>query len=255
VAFIVILIACVVVGALAQQWKGRTGAGWGALTLLLILPTWYFFYISIASVQASLLRQDHAWLALTLIVCLLVGGILTLIIVTLPRRAKAVAEPEAVAVKKCPQCAETVKADAKICHFCRHELAVLVMLLVVLLTGCASVPMASREADQSAKRFRPTPGYAAIYIVRDVTNWTALVEAAPVWVDGHRIGGLPVKGYFALDVSPGSHRVTTESPEHFRSVTVSAGSGECAFVVISPGSDGPLSAGSSRRSPNLPAGT
>ena len=105
----------------------------------------------------------------------------------------------------------------------------------LVLAGCASVPMASQEADQSAKRFQPAAGSGSIYIVRDVTDWRAPQEAAPVWVNGHRIGGLPLNGYFALDVPPGVHQVTTQSPEHHRSVTVSVGSGECAFVKIWPG--------------------
>jgi len=203
------------------------------------LVFWFFWVVSCivpAIIASNKGRSVFGWIALSMVISPLLGGIiiacLTPIGAAIEQRALASGR-----MRKCPRCAELVKFEAQICRYCQQTFTRtgLVAALCFLLAGCASVPMSSREADQSAKRFRPTPGYAALYIVRDVTNWTAFVEAAPVWVDGHRIGGLPVKGYFALDVSPGSHRVTTESPEHFRSVTVSAGSGECAFVVISPG--------------------
>jgi len=37
-----------------------------------------------------------------------------------PQQVRVIDAPEE-ATKTCPQCAETVKAAAKICHFCRYE--------------------------------------------------------------------------------------------------------------------------------------
>jgi outer membrane biogenesis lipoprotein LolB len=50
----------------------------------------------------------------------------------------------------------------------RNRLALLVLLVVVsLLTGCASVPMASVERDAQAKSFTVKSDKANIYVFRN----------------------------------------------------------------------------------------
>ena len=44
---------------------------------------------------------------------------------------------------------------------------VLVLLAATLFSGCASVPMASAEADAAAKRFEAPAGKATIYVYRN----------------------------------------------------------------------------------------
>lgn len=46
--------------------------------------------------------------------------------------------PEEKSTRQCPFCAETVKAEAKICRFCQHELPVLSTSEVTELTPVAS---------------------------------------------------------------------------------------------------------------------
>ncbi|WP_164897686.1 zinc ribbon domain-containing protein [Mesorhizobium sp. M6A.T.Cr.TU.017.01.1.1] len=74
-------------------------------------------------------RRGTPWFLLSLIISPLLAGLLLL--------ASKDKRPAAVAVtittseervvngpiyeKKCPECAEQVKVDAKICRFCRHE--------------------------------------------------------------------------------------------------------------------------------------
>ena len=40
--FLSLLVAGIFVGILAQKWKGRTGAIWGIVTVLLGIPWWLF---------------------------------------------------------------------------------------------------------------------------------------------------------------------------------------------------------------------
>lgn len=52
------------VGWLAQAWKGRTGAVWGFIPLLVMIPTWVVIYFGTATAQPSLYVKDEGWYAL-----------------------------------------------------------------------------------------------------------------------------------------------------------------------------------------------
>lgn len=76
---LVIWTVVAIVGAIVATNKGRSGAGW-------------FF------------------------LCLLLTPLAILVLLALPTL-------DAPGTKMCPQCAEIVKAAAKICHFCHYEFA------------------------------------------------------------------------------------------------------------------------------------
>lgn len=78
---------------------------------------------------------------------------------------------------------------------------------LALLTGCASVPMASPELDSKAKSFNVAPGKSNIYIYRN-ENFGAAMKLAVV-VDGKALGQTAAKTYFAVEVEPGKHTVVS----------------------------------------------
>lgn len=81
------------------------------------------------------------------------------------------------------------------------------VLLTVLMSGCASVPMASLDADNQAKTFATDPEKATIYLYRNEMFGGAL--AMPVALDGRIAGKTGPKTYFRWTVEPGQHEVSS----------------------------------------------
>ena len=81
----------------------------------------------------------------------------------------------------------------------------------LLISGCASVEMASKEESVKAKEFNaPSQGNAGVYIYRDSVVGQALKK--DVWIDGKCIGESAPDVFFYTEVAGGkSHKVDTES--------------------------------------------
>lgn len=91
----------------------------------------------------------------------------------------------------------------------RKILIVIGLAYVAFLSGCASVPMASVEQDAKAKTYAVAPGKSNIYVYRN-ENFGAAVKLN-VEMDGKVVGQTAAKTYFALEVEPGKHSITTRS--------------------------------------------
>ena len=84
-------------------------------------------------------------------------------------------------------------------------LSAVFLIFIALLSGCASVPMASLDKDVSAKSFSPTTGRASLYIYRNEVLGSAIPMT--VLVNGKNLGQTASKTYFRLDLLPGTYEV------------------------------------------------
>jgi len=87
-----------------------------------------------------------------------------------------------------------------------------VMLTATLLiSGCASVDMASKAESAKAKEFTPpSQGNAGVYVYRDSFVGKALKR--DVWIDGKCIGASAPDVFFYTEVEGGkNHKIDTES--------------------------------------------
>lgn len=88
-------------------------------------------------------------------------------------------------------------------------LMVAIATVMGLLAGCASVPMASLEADQEAKKFTNNSDRSNIYLYRNETLGGAI--AMTVSLDGRVAGKTGPKTYFFWSVQPGKHEIASHT--------------------------------------------
>lgn len=84
--------------------------------------------------------------------------------------------------------------------------------LFILLTGCASTPMASSKHDAKAKFFSPHSNRALIFIYRNGDEGlreTVLPMLVTVSVNGITLGQTAAKTFFRLNVKPGNYTITS----------------------------------------------
>lgn len=101
------------------------------------------------------------------------------------------------------------------------------IILLLVLSGCASVPMAPMEEDAKAKEFVPSPSRAALYIYRS-ENFGAAVPMT-VTVNGKAVGQTAAKAYFRLNVLPGKYTVESHA-ENISNLSLTAEAGKNYFV-------------------------
>lgn len=81
----------------------------------------------------------------------------------------------------------------------------------LLIAGCASVDMASKEESARAKEFNPPrPGNAGVYVYRNSFVGKALKK--DIWIDGKCIGESAPDVFFYAEVEgEKTHKIDTES--------------------------------------------
>lgn len=89
--------------------------------------------------------------------------------------------------------------------------SILTLTAALLVSGCASVDMASKAESAKAKEFNsPSQGNAGVYIYRDSFVGKALKK--DVWIDGKCVGESAPDVFFYTEVEGGkNHKVDTES--------------------------------------------
>ncbi|HOZ62944.1 MAG TPA: DUF2846 domain-containing protein [Burkholderiaceae bacterium] len=88
---------------------------------------------------------------------------------------------------------------------------VIALTVALLVSGCASVDMASKAESAKAKEFNPpSQGNAGVYVYRDSFVGKALKK--DVWIDGKCIGESAPDVFFYTEVAGGNnHKMDTES--------------------------------------------
>jgi hypothetical protein len=85
------------------------------------------------------------------------------------------------------------------------------LLAALLLTGCASVPMASVEQDTQAKAFTVKSDESNIYLFRNESMGAAV--KMDVVLDGKPVGQTVAKSYMKFEVKPGQHTLISKSED------------------------------------------
>ena len=99
----------------------------------------------------------------------------------------------------------------------------------LMVSGCATVPMASKEQDASLKAFsKPPADKAGLYVYRNTFGGQALKKN--VYVDGVLLGETANKVYFYKKISPGQHQLSTESEFSDNAINFQASGGKNYFA-------------------------
>jgi len=97
----------------------------------------------------------------------------------------------------------------------------------LFLQGCASVQMASSEADTAAKSFNASPEKSTIYLFRD--EFMGAAVTMDVFLDGKFQGFTGANTYFVWTVDPGEHEIKSVA-ENDEVVKLTTESGKIYYV-------------------------
>jgi hypothetical protein len=101
-------------------------------------------------------------------------------------------------------------------------------ILILLLAGCASVPMAPMDQDSKAKEFLPPPNKASLYIYRsEIIGYFIPMSVA---VNGKVIGQTLAHTYFRLNLRPGKYTIESHAYENISTLSLPMKAGENYFV-------------------------
>jgi hypothetical protein len=109
---------------------------------------------------------------------------------------------------------------------------VFVVVVVLTLCGCATVPLMPERADVAAKRFSPTPHKANLYIIRP--NRLAYAVLFQVYLNGKLAGSIATNTYLLFEVEPGKHQIVVVTGESQNAVTMDFRDGENYFIDVIP---------------------
>lgn len=101
------------------------------------------------------------------------------------------------------------------------------LLAGALLTGCASVPMASLDKDREAKTFNVAPSKSNIYLYRNESIGGG--AAMPVVLDRIIVGKTVAHSYFHWQVDPGRHEISSLT-EDTVTIFINAKAGQNHFI-------------------------
>lgn len=108
-----------------------------------------------------------------------------------------------------------------------------IVFLLLLVSACAAVPMASPSDDAAGKAFAaPPPGQGVVYIYRDDT--IGGLRVVEITAGQRLIGDLASNTWMRVELAPGTHgiRCRFESPAV---LPISLSAGEIRYIAVSFG--------------------
>jgi hypothetical protein len=104
----------------------------------------------------------------------------------------------------------------------KHIVGLILLLLTLLLTGCATTSMASLDQDAKAKEFTPSQDKASLYIYRNEIMGAGV--HMDVDLNGKKIGETVAQSYFELNLNPGVYNIVSHAENDSElSMTLEAG--------------------------------
>lgn len=98
---------------------------------------------------------------------------------------------------------------------------------LLILAGCASVPMGDPQRDAELKTFSAPQEKAAIYVYRNESMGGAV--KMPVTLDGKVLGDTAAKTYLYSEVDPGRHQLVSKA-ENDSTLDVDTVAGKIYYV-------------------------
>jgi hypothetical protein len=103
------------------------------------------------------------------------------------------------------------------------------VVMAMLFSGCASVPMTSAEDDVSAKKFSiPEGEKSGLYVFRNSHFGAALKKL--ISLDGKPLGQTAPMTYFYKEIVPGKHTLTTQAEFGDNQIEFFAEKGKLIFI-------------------------
>ncbi|ESH86919.1 hypothetical protein B551_0224900 [Cupriavidus sp. HPC(L)] len=111
-----------------------------------------------------------------------------------------------------------------------HSIITILAVSTLVLTGCASVDMASKEQSDQAKQFSaPSAGKSGLYVYRN--SFVGKAQKKDIWVDGKCLGESAADVFFYTQVEGGKkHKIETESEFSPNALEVAMEAGKNYFV-------------------------
>lgn len=108
--------------------------------------------------------------------------------------------------------------------------ALAILTATLLVTGCASVDMATKEESAKAKQFNaPAANTAGVYVYRNSSFGGALKK--DIWIDGKCIGESAPNVFFYTEVEGGkAHKIDTESEFSPNTLELTLDTGKNYFI-------------------------
>jgi hypothetical protein len=99
---------------------------------------------------------------------------------------------------------------------------------VLVMSGCASVPMGDPARSAELKKFTPKTDVAQIYVCRNSRTFGMGIRP-DIELDGKQVAKIPRSTYIYQEVKPGAHTLVAKTLEHDSKLPFTIAAGEQKF--------------------------